>query len=513
MYLAVDESLGRQVALKVLRPDFARSPEAVQRLFNEARAVNLIVHPGLVQISEFGQMPDGSAYLVMEYLDGETLTERLIRGGGRMAEAETIQLVGQVASALATAHSKGVVHRDLKPSNIMVIPDPAAASGERAKLVDFGIAKLSLEAGSGEQPLTRTGLFMGTPLYMSPEQCRGARNVDGKSDVYSLGVLLFQLLAGRPPFTPDNEFGVIAMHLTEPAPPLSKFAPHVSAKVVKLVGRMLAKKKEERPTMEEVTQALLGPVATHPSGRLTPMPGKGASSRSGIKPLTRPSAPPSLADLSEDVAFAQDTVIGISNHPSTLQKSVGQIDGPSDSEITPTRDSLIRSHSGRAADGAGRLVVLRAALVQAAGRLRQKPRLLVAIAAGVPVLLIGLVLIFRSPSHPVATPPPRQQPARVRWSLGSLPDKAAVVRESDGAVLGSTPWQRELPASPGVETYVLRMPGYRDGRVTLDRSQSTELTTTLKPAEEPPVEPKPRGHGKSRGSDKPKSHGKTLLVD
>ena len=117
VYQAVDESLGRQVALKVLRPDFARNAEAVQRLFNEARAVNLIVHPGLVQISEFGQMPDGSAYLVMEYLDGETLTERLVRSGGRMSEDEATQLAGQLASALATAHSKGVVHRDLFPQS------------------------------------------------------------------------------------------------------------------------------------------------------------------------------------------------------------------------------------------------------------------------------------------------------------------------------------------------------------------------------------------------------------
>jgi serine/threonine protein kinase len=127
VYLAVDESLGRQVAIKLLRPDFARNPEAVQRLFNEARAVNLIAHPGLVQISEFGQLADGSAFLVMEYLNGETLTERVMRGGGRLREADATQIAGQLASVLAAAHAKGVIHRDLKPRSVAPEAAPRAA--------------------------------------------------------------------------------------------------------------------------------------------------------------------------------------------------------------------------------------------------------------------------------------------------------------------------------------------------------------------------------------------------
>ena len=141
-------------------------------------------------------MPDGRAYLAMEYLDGESLSGRLKRVG-RMSVGDAVRMGHQMAGALAAAHAKKVVHRDLKPANVMVIPEADAPGSERIKLVDFGIAKLS--EGSGGNLHTRTGALMGTPVYMSPEQCRGSGKVDDKSDVYSLGIMFFQMLVGAPP--------------------------------------------------------------------------------------------------------------------------------------------------------------------------------------------------------------------------------------------------------------------------------------------------------------------------
>jgi hypothetical protein len=281
---------------------------------------------------------------------------------------------------------------------------------------------------------------------------------------------------------------------------------------------MLAKNKDERPTMEEVAQALLGPGATQASVKLSGVfaPAKvpkGAISGLGLTPVpaSELAGPPSISDLSDHAALANDTVVNFGNHPSTLQKSVGQIDEPSDSQITPTRDSSSPSRSGLAAGG--RVGTRLAGLLQ-------RRRLLVAAGAGLPVLIGCLVWIFRSPSHPVAPPPrPAQaQPQLLHWSLRSTPAQAEVVRESDGAIVGTTPWQRELLVGQGAESYLVRLPGYRDGHITLDRSQSAESLVTLEATPAPtlasPPAAKPRPHsGKPHSPDKSKAHGKTLLVD
>ena len=161
---AVHETIGRRVAIKVLHARYAHDPDAARRFFNEARAVNLIEHPSLVQVSDFGQLPDGTGYLVMEFLRGESLSQRLHRG--RPSLRSILQISWQTADALCAAHDKGVIHRDLKPANVMLIPEPVAPGGERVKLLDFGVAKLT--AGSGKE--TTSSVVLGTPLYMSPEK-------------------------------------------------------------------------------------------------------------------------------------------------------------------------------------------------------------------------------------------------------------------------------------------------------------------------------------------------------
>jgi len=256
VYEALHETIARRVAIKLLNRECAHNADVINRFFNEARATNLIDHPSVVQVSDLGQLGDGRAYIVMELLKGESLTRRRRRLGGRMSVTQAARLSWQIAEALAAAHRAGIVHRDLKPDNIMVVPDPVAQSGERAKILDFGIAKLA----QGGPVKTTQSLIMGTPQYMSPEQCRGAAEVDDKTDVYSLGVMLYEMLGGQPPFVGQGSGDLLIMHVTQEAPPLKKIAPELPVSLTKFVHRLLAKDRRDRPDMATVARelALLG---------------------------------------------------------------------------------------------------------------------------------------------------------------------------------------------------------------------------------------------------------------
>src|ERR1041385_790712 len=202
--------LGRKAALKVLLPTLSADPEVVQRLFNEARAVSQIADPGIVQVFDFGYHTDGSAFIVMELLEGEALDQRIARID-RLGVFESLRLIRMICTSLGAVHARGIVHRDLKPANIFLVEDPAVAGCERAKLLDFGIAKLAREDAAGLA--TRTGSAIGTPAYMSPEQCRGSDLVDQRSDIYSIGCVLFAMLTGQPPFDVTAPGDLLAAHL------------------------------------------------------------------------------------------------------------------------------------------------------------------------------------------------------------------------------------------------------------------------------------------------------------
>jgi serine/threonine-protein kinase len=254
VYVAEHTQLGRPAALKMLLPQFSSDEAIVQRFFNEARAASAIDHPGIVEIYDFGKHTDGRAYIVMALLKGETLQERIAREP--LAPIEGATIVAQVASALAVAHARGIVHRDLKPDNIFLVPNEMMPGGLQAKLLDFGIAKLADDRASFK---TQTGSLIGTPAYMSPEQCMGRADLDHRTDLYALGCILFHVLCGRPPFVSEAGAGpLIAAHLRDAAPDPRTLDPYISEPLAAIVRRLLEKDPAARfQTATELRDALM----------------------------------------------------------------------------------------------------------------------------------------------------------------------------------------------------------------------------------------------------------------
>ena len=295
VYEAVNDNIERRVAIKVLHKEYAGQPEVVTRFFNEARAANRINHPSMVQIHELGSLTDGTAYIVMEYLDGQTLARCVQDARGRLELRRALQYSWQIATALAEAHNKGIIHRDLKPANVMLVRDALVPGGERAKILDFGIAKLATDTRHGK---TASHIIMGTPSYMSPEQCRGAGTVDDKSDVYSLGVMMFVLISGRLPFEAEGAGEIIGMHLHQAPPQLDLLVPDLPAQVAALVHRLLNKDRQTRPSMQEVARALELMLTTHLSGGSSESRMTQAKAAKATTLLTHLAAPTTTLSLS-----------------------------------------------------------------------------------------------------------------------------------------------------------------------------------------------------------------------
>jgi predicted Ser/Thr protein kinase len=261
VFAAEHRTRGERVAIKVLRSEVARSPQGLARFQREARVVNLIRHPAIVDIREFGQLPDGRPFFVMELLEGSDL-KQLIKARGRFSPDEMLQVITTLCAALDAAHAAGVVHRDLKASNIHV----AIKNGRyEVKLLDFGIAKL-LAPDAETLGLTQTGMRLGTASAMAPEQIRG-ESVDQRTDVYALGVLIYHMLTGRYPFRADTRQEIERMNLEAPPPRPSQLA-GVPAAIDAVVLRCMDKKPERRyesaRAVEEALRAAMDGSASQP---------------------------------------------------------------------------------------------------------------------------------------------------------------------------------------------------------------------------------------------------------
>jgi eukaryotic-like serine/threonine-protein kinase len=479
VYLAEHPGIGRKVAIKVLRSELDHDPQLLTRFLNEARAANAIRHPNIIEVLDSGTTGKGASYLVMELLEGESLSSR-IRRLSRLDERSAIEIAMQTAAGLGAAHAKGIIHRDLKPDNLFVIPEESDPSRERVKILDFGIAKLHVS--SGDSLKTRTGTLMGTPVYMSPEQCLGTKEVDHRSDVYSLGIIVYEMLTGRTPFVSEGFGELLNMHLNEAPPPLRQFAPQVSPEVEFAVKRMLAKKPEQRyQSMAEVRTALASAAGLPNS--LTPEHKLGDTDQLGVRATLAAHAgdsrPPPLTEARPPtlVEARPATVPPTTRTPSSLQANLVQGTAPG---------------------------------------VNRKPWLVYGGVAAVVLVAAGAALLLRKGPPDTQTaatrtttvielpppPPPPKMPTSVRLRLDSQPAGARIIRVTDGVLLGTTPETIELAAAPGRLPLRFEKEGYlpalREAAVDTDSTLSVILETQPeKPSTGKKPRPRPPASGES----------------
>lgn len=502
VYLAQHTSMDRRAVVKVLRTHLVEDDGMVQRFLNEANATATIDHPGIVYVMDVGRHGgSGSPYILMEHLEGETLRERL-RRERVLAPDIAASIVRQIADALAAAHDKGIVHRDLKPSNIFLVPDSAVDGSERIKILDFGIAKLLGEGKS--DVVTHSDVLMGTPLYMSPEQCDGARTVDHRADLYALGCILFELMCGRPPFADEGSGMILAAHLMREPPAPRSLAPSMPRGLEAVILRLLAKQPDERyPGARELVAAL--DALDTLDGLAIPV--RRTSVRMAV------SLPP-IAELYENRDGA--------GSPTTLLATTGE-------RIQPVvHDGMERRRRWPILLGMAMAIVGAAVVLPwlGGGEVGERPVIQASAghAAPDPVASparMGQAAAARVPAQAAETPPPGTEAriaAEIEIEIASSPDRAVVLHE--GAPVGQTPFKGTYPASSGELIFVVEKQGYepltlevpadRDHveRVTLERKQ---LRTRKKRAPSRRVRPnrpkRPDRHDRSSDALRPEEGG------
>lgn len=463
VYEAVHIVLGHRVALKLLTCDSKADGKLILRFFNEARAASQIHHPGIVKVHDIGQLDEHTPWMALEYLEGESFSTRLdtvFRQTRRaMAAEDCLWIIGEVAAALDAAHSKGIIHRDLKPANIMIVPDSATLVGERAKVLDFGIAKLAHEG-----TLTQSGAVMGTSVYMALEQFKSAADVDGKADVFSLGVILYQSLSGRLPHGGDTPYAVMGARLLDPIVPIGQLAPGLEPEVARLTMAMLEREPGDRPSMRDIeltVRRLRGLPPPRQSGFHAATPGSAGASQP---------VPPALPGSDDSISATADAPITLS--PSMQlgaptpsgDRAAGEVSPPelavpqslSSMPSVPVRAIPIQSSASSATVAALPAPLPAAALSSPSAPTQRESlsRMARAVLLGLGALsLLFTVIIWRWPrqAQPLQNPPSQPPPTRheVEPTARSSPGPAPSVAAPPSPQVGSPP---PSLVSPGADT-------------------------------------------------------------
>jgi eukaryotic-like serine/threonine-protein kinase len=469
VYLAEHPVIGRKVAMKAIHPELSRNPEVVSRFVTEAKSVNQIGNEHIVDIHDFGTTGDGEFYFIMEFLQGEALVDRLKRSSPMEVE-RALAIALQVTDALGASHQHGIIHRDLKPENIFLITK--SHTPDFVKVLDFGLAKLT----QGEDKVshkTRTGSVMGTPYYMSPEQCEGKANIDHRSDIYSLGVILFEMVTGKIPFGGEGYGEIIVKHITAPVPPPRAINPLLPYSVEAIILRAMAKRRDERfQTMEEFAAALQDPDSYAASAPIVDT--DGAPSAPIAIPAANGSAPGRRADsvVSGQVVFGDSTpALGAPSAPmpTTFGDAAGEL---TDDDFPPARKSRKTA-----------IAALAAAVLVAGG-------------------IAAYFFTQRSPENETPKPTtdvtaPQPGPKQVRLTFKSDPLGAAVLRKDSNEQLGVTPFTLELPAGKNPIAFVFKKDSFQEKTETFVPTESGQVAVALVAAPAPPTEqPTPRAEAK-----------------
>jgi serine/threonine-protein kinase len=498
VYLAEHPQIGKRVALKVLHAELASNQEITTRFFHEAKAVNDIAHPNIVDILDFGRAPTSQGevvYLVMELLTGCTLTSVIEQGP--LDPQRTTRIALEVADALAASHGKGIVHRDLKPDNIMLV---TRGREESVKLLDFGIAKVT---NTGASTKTRTGMVMGTPTYMSPEQCEGRGAVDHRTDIYALGIVLYEMLTGRVPFTGSGYGEILVKQMTEAPTPLSALRPGIPPHLELLVQKALQKRPEERfASMQEMAMALAQPEQY-------------VEARGGLRGFL-PSSP--IASAAPSAATVVLSATGTTPpHPTTLSQSAGQMAPVTPSMLTaqpatPVRRSkaplvamgavaaaaiaaviAIVGLRGGAKDDTSTVAAAEAETAEATPPQATPPTTTTPPATTTPSATTTPQATPPAATPPQATPPTATTPqpttpaaetpvappvpATVKLTIGSKPAGASVYVAGEAKPRCETPCDVEAARGDRVETITVKLAGFSDvkRRVRLNADQALDL--------------------------------------
>jgi serine/threonine-protein kinase len=489
VYLARHRHLGRDAAIKVLLPQISMDENVVARFFTEARATAQLRHPNIVEVFDCDVLPDGRAYIVMECLDGESLRSTLDRLNRLAPDYTSIAaLSGLVADALRAAHNNGIVHRDLKPDNTYLTIPPNQRDLLTVKVLDFGIAKL-LSGGNPGQGATRTGSLVGTPLYMSPEQCRGLSTIDHSSDIYSLGCLMFEMVAGRPPFVSEAPGDILMAHVGQSAPALSSLDPDVPPEIENLVAQMLAKDPGQRPaSMAEVADQLgaflgLGIAEFHTAlQRPRGFSGSAGGSTAILSPEAastprRTPAPPKSGNRSRPGALTPNSTAKL---PSTLRP------------IVSTRNGRGNTTAMQPARAKWPLVAIPLALVAVAGGVWfvTRPE------SKTSVPPVAETEVKPEPARQAAPPPPVAPPAQVVLNINTTPIGAEIWFAEETAARGVSPRKLTVPRSEAPLQITLKADGHSDKVVAIDATRDQTIDVSLEP-KNPVGERRPPRRGSS----------------